>query len=79
MANPSKLFSSVDFGDYPIIAEIYNSRHKNEGETITSSYVGKVLRGERPGSPGTAAEEIQEIAITYLSNKMTIKRQLMIA
>jgi len=80
MVNLRELFKNADFGDYKIISDIYNSRHKQvDKATITSSYVGKLIRQDRSASPGTAAEEVVEIAQKYLQNKQQMKRELIAA
>lgn len=65
-----------NYGDYQTVTSIFNSRHKSTGESVSVSYVGKVLRGERDVSPGTAAEEIDEIANRYLDLKNAMHREL---
>ncbi len=80
MVNLSQLFKDTEFGDYRVISEIYNDRHKTgDKATITSSYVGKLIRKDRNVSPGTAAEEVIEIAQRYLESKKQLKRELIAA
>lgn len=71
--------SDPDFGDCKIIASIYNDRHEKHGLTVSSSYVSKILKGDRPASPGTAAQEILEIATKYITTKNKCKRELIAA
>jgi hypothetical protein len=80
MVNLSQLFKNAEFGDYRVISEIYNDRHKaTDKATISSSYVGKLIRKDRIVSPGTAAEEVIEIAQKYLESKKQMKLQLIAA
>lgn len=79
MANLNQLISAISFGDYIVISQIFNERHKNNGTTVSSSYVGKIVRQERPATPGTAAQEVLEIAQSYLTSKQQLKRTLIAA
>lgn len=78
MAKLNQLLRNTYFGDYVTIAEIFNNRHKNKA-TVSTSYVGKVIRKERPAAPGTVAEEVLEIAKTYFESKQQMKRELIAA
>lgn len=69
----------LQVGDRSRIMEIYNERHKKDGATISLSYVYLITEGKRPATPGTAAQEVVEIAKTYLENKQRMKRDLIAA
>ena len=80
MAKLEQISKKADFGDYVTISQIFNERHKKlDGETISSSYVGKILRNERQALPGTIASEIVSIAEKYLSQKFKIRKELIAA
>jgi len=80
MAKLNQLSRNTSFGDYVTIAEIFNQRHKAKDQaTVSTSYVGKVIRKERPATPGTIAEEVSEIAQIYFQSKQQMKRELIAA
>lgn len=80
MAKLNQLSRSTCFGDYVTIAEIFNKRHKSKDRlTVSVSYVGKLIRKERPATPGTIAEEVIQIANTYFQSKLQMKRELIAA
>lgn len=58
------------FGDYADIARIYSNipsakRSSARKNTVTSAYVGMVLKGKRPCRPNTRAHTIMLIAQQY--------------
>lgn len=64
-------------GDYGIIARLYNEKHRRiNGETISSSYVGKILRGER-NTESDSAREVMEITKKYLLKKRRMEKTFM--
>jgi hypothetical protein len=71
----------VRYGDYSLIAELYKEKHELLGDyrTVSSQYVEMVIKGERPASPGTAAEEVLEISIKYLEHKRNFIDELLTA
>lgn len=66
-------------GDYTLIAELFKERHETAGDyrTVSSKYVQMVIEGERPATPGTAAEEIMLIAQKYLEHKRNFIDELL--
>lgn len=81
MSISDELKKQITAGDYTLIAEMYAERHQlgNDPDyrTVTSKYVEMVISGERPASPGTAAEEIMLIANYYLENKAQFRDQIL--
>lgn len=67
MAISEELQQELSKGDFTRIAHLYS--HKNQ-KSITATYVGMVIRGERNN------EEIIEIAELYLEAIRDLKRQL---
>jgi predicted transcriptional regulator len=67
MAISEELQQELSSGDFKRIAGLYS--HKNK-KSITSTYVGMVIRGERNN------EEIIELAEMYLESIRDLKRQL---
>lgn len=79
MSIPEELKKLIRVGDYTLIAELYRDRHYllEDYKTVTSQYVQMVIDGEREANPGTAAEEIIEIAIKYLEHKRNFIDELL--
>jgi hypothetical protein len=77
----NELKKLVRYGDYSLIAELYKEKHDLLGDyrTVSSKYVEMVISGERPASPGTAAQEIMEIAQKYLEHKRNFIDELLTA
>lgn len=73
MGIPEELKKLIRSGDHSLIAEMYAEIHSQGDEadhrTVTSQYVGLVLEERRPATPGTAAEEIEAIAIKLLEHR----------
>lgn len=63
----------IEHGDWKIIAELFN---KNHNRKITSSYVLKVVRGDRAANKGTTAEQILPFVEQYLQNKKDFRDNL---
>lgn len=79
MRKIAELLNEIDYGDLRVIAEIHNKKHlKTDRQFISSSYVGKLLNGER-GHETETAKEIIEIAKAYLTKKHNIKNELIAA
>jgi hypothetical protein len=77
MAIGQDLKNEISHGDWKVIADLYNENHSSSNKsTVTPGYVLKVVTGQRPASPGTAAFDILSIAESYLKNKSSFKRQL---
>ena len=79
MEIPEELKKLIRIGDYTLIAEMYKERHVvlEDYRTISSKYVQMVIEGDRPASPGTAAEEIMMIATKYLEHKRNFIDELL--
>lgn len=74
MAKTTEIRRLIRRGDFPVIAEIFNKRHEDtDHRTISSSYVGKLIRGERTGS---ISQEIHEIAHLYIEKKEEFETEL---
>ncbi|MCX8492379.1 MAG: hypothetical protein ORN54_15080 [Cyclobacteriaceae bacterium] len=56
----------LEHGDWLKIASLYNQSHQ---KPVSSSYVLRVVNGERAARPGTAAHSILELTEKYLTNR----------
>jgi hypothetical protein len=65
----------IEKGDYTRIARIFNERHKQERDTITSAYVSMILRGTVV-TTSSKAKEVIEIATSYINCKEAINQNL---
>jgi hypothetical protein len=80
MRKPSQLKKlDLEVGDCSRIQEIFNERNKEKGQKVSLSYVYLITIGKRPATPGTIAQDVQEIAQKYLESKKQIKRELIAA
>ncbi len=73
MAIPEDLQKLVDHGDWKIIADLFNQKHKKK---ITPSYILKVVRGSSAANDGTTAAQILPFAEEYLKNKKAFREKL---
>jgi hypothetical protein len=73
MGIPEEFQKLIRKGDASLIAELYAERHAHgenpDYKTVSIQYVQMVLLGIRSASPGTAAEEIEAIAIKLLEHR----------
>lgn len=76
MVNLAEIRTMVGRGDYTAIARIFNAKHDSDNKSVSVSYVGKIIRGERAVAPGSYSEEIVSIAREYLFKKKRFNEQL---